>query len=78
VFLVEEETKEDGQKHLVARQQFVQLGRTFGDFVAVTKGVSEAQTVVVSGVFKLQNGAPVSINNDVKPEFSLHPAPNDT
>lgn len=78
VYLVEEETKEDGQKHLVARQQFVQLGRTLGDFVAVTKGLAEDQTVVVSGVFKLQNGAPVAVNNDVKPVFSLNPAPNDT
>lgn len=78
VYVVEEETKEDGQKHLVARQQFVQLGRTLGDFVAVTKGLSEDQTVVVSGVFKLQNGAPVAVNNEVKPVFSLNPTPNDT
>jgi membrane fusion protein (multidrug efflux system) len=78
VFVVEEETGEDGQKQLVARQQFVQLGRTFGDYVAVTIGVSEDQTVVVSGVFKLQNGAPVAINNDVKPVFSLNPTPSDT
>jgi len=78
VYVVEEETKEDGEKHLVARQQFVQLGRTLGDFVAVTKGLSEEQTVVVSGVFKLQNGAPVAVNNEVKPVFSLRPNPNDT
>lgn len=77
VFLVEEETKEGGDKHLVARQQFVQLGRTYGDFVAVTKGLSADQTVVVSGVFKLQNGAPIAVNNDVKPTFSLNPTPND-
>lgn len=78
VFVVEEETTEDGQKRLVARQQFVQLGRTFGDFVAISKGVSEDQTVVVSGVFKLQNGAPVAVNNEMKPVFSLSPTPSDT
>lgn len=78
VFVVEEETKESGEKHLVARQQFVQLGRTQGDFVAITKGVAEDQTVVVSGVFKLQNGAPVAVNNDVKPSFSLTPTPKDS
>jgi membrane fusion protein (multidrug efflux system) len=78
VFVVEEETKESGEKHLVARQQFVQLGRTMGDFVAITKGVEEDQTVVVSGVFKLQNGAPVAENNEIKPSFSLNPTPKDS
>jgi len=78
VFVVEEETTPSGEKQLVARQQFVQLGRTLGDFVAVTKGISEDQTVVVSGVFKLQNGAPVAINNEVKPTFSLTPTPKDS
>lgn len=78
VFVVEEETKESGEKHLVARQQFVQLGRTMGDFVAITKGIEEDQTVVVSGVFKLQNGAPVAVNNDIKPSFSVTPTPKDS
>jgi membrane fusion protein (multidrug efflux system) len=78
VFVVEEETKESGEKHLVARQQFVQLGRTMGDFVVITKGVEEDQTVVVSGVFKLQNGAPVAVNNEIKPSFSLNPTPKDS
>lgn len=78
VFVVEEETNESGEKHLVARQQFVQLGRTMGDFVAITKGVEEEQTVVVSGVFKLQNGAPVAVNNEIKPSFSVTPTPKDS
>ncbi|HSX85623.1 MAG TPA: efflux RND transporter periplasmic adaptor subunit [Cellvibrio sp.] len=78
VFVVEEETKESGEKHLVARQQFVQLGRTMGDFVAITKGVEDDQTVVVSGVFKLQNGAPVAVNNEIKPSFSVTPTPKDS
>ena len=78
VFVVEEETKDSGEKHLVARQQFVQLGRTMGDFVAITKGVEHDQTVVVSGVFKLQNGAPVAVNNEIKPSFSVTPTPKDS
>src|SRR5690606_13685605 len=77
VFVVEEETNEAGETHLVARQQFVRLGRTLGDFVAISKGIEEDQTVVVSGVFKLQTGAPVTVNNDVKPAFSLTPSPKD-
>jgi membrane fusion protein, multidrug efflux system len=78
VFVIEEATKESGEKHWVARQQFVQLGNTQGDFVAITKGIKEQQTVVIGGGFKLQNGASVSINNEIKPDFSQNPTPDDT
>ncbi|MBC6904337.1 efflux RND transporter periplasmic adaptor subunit [Saccharophagus sp. K07] len=78
VFVVEEQTNEAGEIQLIARQQFVQLGRTQGDFVVVTKGINVDDTVVISGGFKLQNGAPVTVNNDVKPAFSLNPSPKDT
>lgn len=76
LFVVEEQENEQG-KTLVARQQFVQLGRRLGDFVAVEKGLNKGQQVVVAGVFKLQNGATIAINNDVKPRFSLTPTPED-
>lgn len=75
VFVVEED--EEQASGLVARQQFVQLGRRLGDYVAVSKGLEAGQQVVIAGAFKLQNGAPISINNDVKPEFSLTPNPAD-
>lgn len=75
VFVTEEKENEDGTKYPVATQYFVQLGRTRGDFVAIKKGLQENQSVVVSGVFKLQNGAPVTVNNDTKPNFSLAPSP---
>lgn len=76
VFVVEEQESETG-KSLIARQQFVQLGRRLGDYVAVTKGIEEGQQVIVAGAFKLQNGAPIVINNEVKPQFSLNPTPVD-
>ena len=38
------------------RQQFVRLGVKRGDFVAVTSGIKEGETVVSTGVFKLRNG----------------------
>ena len=60
-------------EQLVVRQQFVRLGETRGDYVAVTKGLSVDEMVVNAGVFKLRNGGPVVINNDVVPEFSLNP-----
>lgn len=75
VFVIEEKEMDDGKKQPVATQYFVQLGRTRGDFVAVEEGLKVGQTVVVSGVFKLQNGAPIAVNNDLKPNFSLAPTP---
>lgn len=61
---------------LVARQQFVRLGSTRGDFVAVEAGVEAGQKVVSAGAFKLRNMAPVSIKNDVGVEAQLDPRPD--
>jgi membrane fusion protein (multidrug efflux system) len=79
-----EKTKEDkpakpaDPNALVAEQRFVRLGITRGDFVAITKGIKPGDKVVVTGAFKLRNGAPVVINNDLLPAFSENPKPNDT
>lgn len=78
VFVVEEETGEDGAKKLTARQRFVRTGRTKGDFVAVAEGLKAGESVVVAGAFKLRNGAPVLVNNDIAPEPQLQPKPPDT
>jgi len=67
------ETNEDDQ--LIARQQFVQLGERRGDFVAIDKGLNEGDTVANEGVFKLRNGAPVSVNESGA-EPSLNPQPD--
>lgn len=78
VFVIEEEKGEnEDESQLVARQQFVQLGRARGDFVAVTKGLSDGDRVASAGVFKLRNGAPVSLNEDIKPTFELEPVLED-
>ena len=60
---------------LSARQQFVQLGERRGDFVEVSKGLEEGQTVANDGVFKLRNGATVSIKEGGS-EPSLNPQPD--
>ncbi len=59
----------------VARQQFVRLGEARGDFVAVVEGVKVGEEVVSAGAFKLRNGAPVIINNSVKPAAKVNPTP---
>ena len=63
----------DGLTVHLARQQFVKLGPARGDFVAVLDGVGDGQEIVIGGVFKLRNGSPIVINNDVDLEPSLEP-----
>ncbi|HSR36827.1 MAG TPA: efflux RND transporter periplasmic adaptor subunit [Desulfurivibrionaceae bacterium] len=78
VFVIE--TKKDeqsGQPATVVRQQFVRLGAKRGDFVAVTSGLKEGETVVSSGVFKLRNGQAVKVDNTLAPQFQLAPKPTE-
>ena len=73
-----EKDKPADPKKLVAKQSFVRLGATRGDYVAITKGLKPGDKVVVTGAFKLRNGAAVVINNDLLPSASENPKPNDT
>jgi membrane fusion protein (multidrug efflux system) len=82
VFIVED--RKDSEGHVmaspagaakVARQQFVKLGDTRGDFVSVLDGLVAGQEVVSAGAFKLHNGASVSINNAVQAKAELSPHP---
>ncbi|OHB32213.1 MAG: efflux transporter periplasmic adaptor subunit [Desulfuromonadaceae bacterium GWC2_58_13] len=76
VFVVEEKTDEKtGKNGLILRQQFVRLGVKRGDFVAVTTGLKEGETLVSTGVFKLRNGQGVVVDNTLAPEFQLAPKP---
>ncbi len=59
----------------VARQQFVKLGDTRGDFVSVLDGLVAGQEVVSAGAFKLHNGASITINNAVQAKAELSPHP---
>ena len=71
VFVIENNDKDQ----LSARQQFVQLGERRGDFVEVTQGLEQGQTVANDGVFKLRNGATVKVNEGGS-EPSLTPQPD--
>jgi membrane fusion protein (multidrug efflux system) len=76
VFVIDE-VKEEGseQTQLILRQQIVRLGRSRGDFVAVTEGLNEGEQVVTSGVFKLRPKMAVVIDNTLAPEAKTEPAP---
>jgi membrane fusion protein (multidrug efflux system) len=67
----------DGRTYRGVRQQFVKVGPTRGDRVAVLEGVNAGDEVVTSGVFKLRNGAAVQVNNRVRPGNEVAPTPAD-
>jgi membrane fusion protein (multidrug efflux system) len=83
VFIVEDKkpdapgmrTTPDGKPVKTAHQQFVRLGRSRGDFVAIVDGVKPQQEVVSSGAFKLRNNAPVVVDNTKQPTPQLAPHP---
>jgi membrane fusion protein (multidrug efflux system) len=78
VFIVEDVTSPDGQSYRGVRQQFVKLGSGRGDQVAVVSGLKPGEEVVTSGVFKLRNGAAVTVNNEVQPGNDPAPEPEDS
>src|SRR3954469_6599956 len=78
VFIVENVKGPDGKTYRGVRQQFVKLGDSRGDQVAVLTGVKPGEEVVTSGVFKLRPGAAVQVNNSVQPGNSPKPRPEDS
>ena len=79
VFVIEK-TKDPktGKESQTIRQQFVRVGEARGDFVAITEGLKAGETIVSTGVFKLRNGMPVTINNELAPKPQLNPKPVDS
>jgi membrane fusion protein (multidrug efflux system) len=78
VFVVADIKRDNGQTYTGVRQQFVKLGGTRGDQIAVVSGIKAGDEVVTSGVFKLRNGAAVLINNTVKPGNNPKPRPENS
>jgi membrane fusion protein, multidrug efflux system len=78
VFVVTNLKDDKGKTYRGVRQQFVKLGGSRGDQVAVLSGVNPGDEVVTSGVFKLRNGAAVEINNKVVPENNPAPSPEES
>jgi membrane fusion protein (multidrug efflux system) len=83
VFVVEDRKDEagnpvagmDGKPGKMARQQFVRTGEARGDYVAILDGVKSGQELVSAGAFKLRNGSPIVVHNDVKVDAQLDPHP---
>jgi membrane fusion protein (multidrug efflux system) len=78
VFVVEDvKAPGGGQTYRGVRQQFVKLGGSRGDQVAVVSGVEAGEEIVSSGAFKLRNGAAVRVHNEVQPTNDPAPKPED-
>jgi membrane fusion protein (multidrug efflux system) len=67
-----------GRMYRGVRQQVVKIDGTRGDQVAIISGVNPGDEVVSSGVFRLRNGAPIQVNNTVKPTNNATPKPEDS
>jgi membrane fusion protein, multidrug efflux system len=78
VYIVAEMTDPKGHTYKGVRQQVVKIEGSRGDQVAVTSGLNPGDEVVSSGVFRLRNGASVTINNKVQPGNSPTPNPEES
>ncbi len=78
VYVVTDMRDPKGNTYRGVRQQVVKIEGSRGDQVAITSGINPGDEIVSSGVFRLRNGAPVQVNNTVKPENSTNPKPADS
>ncbi len=79
VFVIEKKKDpKTGKETQTIRSQFVRVGEARGDFVAIDKGLKAGDVIVSTGVFRLRNGSPVTINNDLAPNAQLNPTPADS
>jgi membrane fusion protein (multidrug efflux system) len=78
VFIITDLKDPKGNTYRGVRQQFVKIDGSRGDQVAVVSGLKAGDEVVSSGVFKLRNGAAVTVNNKVQPENNPAPKPQDS
>ena len=81
VFIVEsaaaakasEEQPAPASDRKIARQHFVKVGQSRGDYVAFVAGVQPGDELVTAGGFKLRNNSPVFVDNSVKSAASITP-----
>lgn len=78
VFVVREMKDQKGNTYRGVQQQVVKIDGSQGDQVAIVSGLNPGDEVVSSGAFRLRNGAPVLVNNTVKPENNPSPKPQDS
>jgi membrane fusion protein (multidrug efflux system) len=75
LFVLKEQQDGAGKAAVIAHQRFVRLGERRGDFVVVASGLEPGERVVSAGAFKVKNGSPVAIHDDLAPRAELAPHP---
>jgi membrane fusion protein (multidrug efflux system) len=78
IFIVSEMKDQQGKAYKGVREQFIQVGQSRGDLIAVDSGLKAGEEIVTSGVFRLRNAAPILINNEIKPGSELAPNPSNS
>lgn len=58
-------------------QRFIKVGEVRGDYVAVIDGLKAGEQVATSGLLKLRNQQPVTINNATTLKTDLNPKPQE-
>ncbi|ACE83864.1 efflux RND transporter periplasmic adaptor subunit [Cellvibrio japonicus] len=75
LFVIEPGEKEGSHR---ARQQFVRLGKSRGDFIEIVDGLKAGEVVASAGAFRLLNGQAVILSSQPSPEYQLEPNPSDS
>ncbi len=78
VFVIQVMKNADGSSYQGVSEQPITLGTTRGDQIEVLTGLKVGEEIVSSGVFKLQPGSAVKIDNTVQPENESAPKPLDS
>ncbi len=78
IFVVSEMKDPQGKDYKGVKEQFIKLGQSRGDMIAIVSGLKPGDEVVTSGVFRLKSGARVTVNNQIKPGSDLAPNPTDS
>ena len=75
VFVVIDGKDAEGKPQKVLDQRTVQLGAARGDQVSILSGLKPGDEIATNGVFRLQKGFPVQVDNSVQPGNELNPKP---
>ncbi len=67
-----------GVETAIVKQSFIRIGKHMGDFVSILEGLEAGDEIVSAGAFKLRNGMPVTIHNEMAPTPELAPNPKNS